>query len=231
MSKSDKKYYLFEMNIVVLNIFCILILALLFMFSYMIDSDFISGLISNINIVLFIILYLFYMVLHEIVHSIGYVLYGGDFKKIVYGMKLESGVFYCLCKQNINRKNILNSLFFPLFYLGVVPYVLSFVFDFNYLFVLSVFNIAGCVGDIIMFIYIWKLDKGIEFTEFDNPIQFAIYADSDVSKCSHFGLKYIGCVDKVVREDFKKVRISKFSYVILILILVWCLLFWLMVNF
>ena len=223
--KGKKKYYVFEIDVLILNIICTLIMVLLFGVSYLFFRDFVLGIFDNINIVNFIILYLLYMVLHEIIHSVGYVLYGGDFKKIVYGVQLESGVFYCLCKQNIKRKNILNSLLFPLFYLGGVTYILSFIFNSYYLLVLSIFNIAGCAGDIMMFIYISRLGNDIEYTEMDNPIRFAIYSKDDVSKVSHFGLKYIECCDNVLRDDLRKVRISKFSYVILVLVLIWCLIF------
>ena len=42
-----------------------------------------------------------------------------------------------------------------------------------------------------MFIYISKLNKNIEFSEFDNPIRFALEADYDVSKIKHYGLDFI----------------------------------------
>ena len=44
---------------------------------------------------------------------------------------------------------------------------------------------------------------------------FAIYSDEDVSKYNHFGLKYKGNYDSVERNNFKKINISKFSYVFL----------------
>ena len=225
MKKRDKKYYLFEIDVLILNIVCTLIMIIGFVFTYLINSKFVLGIFDNVDAVWFIILYLLYMGLHEVVHSIGYVLYGGDFKKIVYGIQLESGVFYCLCKQNVSRKNILNSLLFPLFYLGGITYVLSFIFNSYYLLILSIFNIAGCAGDIMMFLYIRKLNRDIEYTELDNAIQFAIYTEEDISKYSHFGLKYKGVVDSVVREDLKKIKISKVSYILIGLILLWCLIF------
>lgn len=225
LKKNDRKYYLFEIDILVLNIVCVLILLFLGLITYFIWPSFWNQVFAKVNIVFFVILYILYMGVHEILHSIGYVLYGGNFKKIVYGMQLESGIFYCLCKQNVNRKNILNSLLFPLFYLGVLTYILSLIFNSYYLLLLSIFNIAGCAGDIMMFVYMIKLNKDIEYTEFDNAIQFAVYANYDVSKYSHFGLKYKGCVSSVCRNDLKKIKVSKFSYIICILILLWCLIF------
>ncbi len=219
------KYYIFEINVLILNLFCLLLFGFMFCITMIINPKLLIFSINSINIVWFILFYMLYMVLHEIFHSIAYVLYGGDFKRIVYGIKLESGVFYCLCKQDITRKNILNSLMFPLFYLGIITYIISFIFKLPYLLMLSIFNISGCIGDIIMFIYFIRLDKNICFTEFDNPLRFAIKSDKDISTISHFGLKYIGCVDEVVRDDLKRIKISKFSYVLLILIFIWCFIY------
>ena len=52
-----------------------------------------------------------------------------------------------------------------------------------------------------MFLYISRLNKNIEFSEFDNPIQFAIYSDEDVTKTPHFGLNYIETTDSLKREE------------------------------
>lgn len=66
------------------------------------------------------------------------------------------------------------------------------------------FNITGCSGDILMFLFISKLNKNIEFTELDDYTSFAIYAYDDISKVKHYGLKYKGCYDKVERNDLRK---------------------------
>lgn len=219
------KYYVFEINVVILNVFCLLLFVIMFGITMAINPELLIFSINSINIVWFILLYMLYMGLHEIFHSIAYVLYGGDLKKIVYGIKLESGVFYCLCKQDITRKNILNSLMFPLFYLGIITYIISFIFKLPYLLMLSIFNISGCIGDIIMFIYFIRLDKNICFTEFDNPLRFAIKSNKDISMISHFGLKYIENTDGLERNDLKKIKISKFSYVLLMLIFIWCFIY------
>ena len=71
-----------------------------------------------------------------------------------------------------------------------------------------------------MFAYIIKLNKDVEFSEYDSPIAFGLYADYDVSKVRHVGLKYLESTDKLEREDFKKISISKPSIIISIIILV-----------
>ncbi len=71
-----------------------------------------------------------------------------------------------------------------------------------------------------MFAYIVKLNKDVEFSEYDSPIAFGIYADYDVSKIRHVGLKYIESTDELERKDFKKINISEPSKLIGILIIV-----------
>ena len=157
-NSSSKKYYLFEMEMVPINVLSFILLFFMIGITYVIDKDFFVSSFNDIfdSYSLFLILIILYMVLHEILHSISYCIYGGKFKNIIYGIELEKGVFYCLCKQNINKINILNSLFFPLFYIGVVTYVLGMIFELPFLTWLSIFNIAGCSGDIIMFIFITR---------------------------------------------------------------------------
>lgn len=216
-NKNDKKYYLFEMELLPLNIVSFILLFLMVGITYIIDSEFFWVSLIEVmeSFVVFFLLMFLFMVIHEILHSVAYCIFGGKFNKIIYGIELEKGVFYCLCKQNINKLNILNSLFYPLFYIGVVTYILGLVFNEPYLLWLSVLNISGCSGDIIMFIFMSRLNKNIEFTELDDCTSFAIYSSEDVSKYNHFGLKYKGCHDSVERTNLKKINISKFSYVFL----------------
>jgi len=222
MKKDVKKYYLFEMEMLPLNIVSFLLLIFVGIITYFIDNSFFVSSFYYVmdNFILFFPLMILYMGLHEILHSISYCIYGADFKNIVYGIQLEKGVFYCLCKQHIKRLNILNSLFFPLFYIGIVTYILGIVFELPYLLWLSIFNISGCSGDILMFIYMWKLNRNIEFTELDDCVSFAIYSDNDVSKIKHYGLKYKGSYDNVEICDYKKIKISKFSWIFFFICLI-----------
>lgn len=217
MSKEDKKkYYIFEMNIKALNIVSIAIFILLILLSYLIVPKIAD--LTKIDLVSVLIFYIVYMLLHELLHSLGYVLHGANFKNIVYGAYLEKGVLYCLCKQNITRRNILNSLLFPFFYIGIVTYIIAIIFNIPMLLYLSILNISGCAGDILMFLYIIKLNKNIEFSEFDNPIQFAIQSNEDVSKISHFGLNYIQETSTLSRKVSKKVSISKGTTITIIIL-------------
>ncbi len=224
--KKSKKYYIYQMNSFTINAVSIVLLILLIIFAtittpYLLSESLIS--IANINLLLFFILFFAYLILHEILHSIAYVIYGGKYNKIVYGMSLEKGILYCLCKQNVTRRNILHSLMYPLFFIGIVTYIISIIFNLPLLFALSIFNLIGCGGDIIMFIFISKLDKDIMFTELDDEMSFAIYADKDISKNNHFGLKYLGVKNNIERNDLEKIRISKASKIIILVLLILCI--------
>lgn len=215
--KKNNKYYLFEMNLIHINVLSFILLFLMCLVTWLINTDFF---LDSINVVLssfglFFGAMILFMVIHEILHSVAYCIYGAKFNKIVYGVELEKGVFYCLCKQNVNKLNILNSLFFPLFYIGIVTYIFGMIFELPLLTWLSVMNISGCSGDIIMFIFMAKLNKDIEFSELDDCTSFAIYSDYDVSKCNHFGLKYKGNFDSIERNNLKKINITIFSYAFL----------------
>ena len=216
--KDNKKYYLFELNITILNIVSLVLFGLVFLLCNILFPK--TADIARLDFILVFALYIVFMLLHEILHSISYVLHGAKLKKIVYGAYIEKGVLYCLCKQNITRKNILNSLLFPFFYIGIVTLVIALTFDLPTLLYLSIFNISGCAGDLVMFTYISKLNKNIEFSEFDNPIQFAIQSNEDVSKIKHFGLNFIKETNSISRTIDKKISVSKGSIILAILLII-----------
>lgn len=219
MTKNQKKYHIFELNVGKLNLVCIIFFILLILLtSFLYKGDLLTD-FYKVNLMLLILVNIIMMLMHELLHSLAYVIYGGKFKNIVYGSYLEKGVLYCLCKQNITRRNILNSLMFPLFYIGIIPYIIALIFKWPFLLFLAIMNIVGAVGDIIMFAYISRLPKEIEFTEFDNPIRFAIYTDKEI-KVKFFGLDYIETMKTVPRNNLKKITISKGSYIVFTILVV-----------
>ena len=226
-----KEYYIFKIKLKALNILAnvsfIVLFGIIFLFFPNIIIKFFEY-FDNIQFcILFLPITMLYMALHEVLHAIGYLLYGANFKKITFGMELEKGVFYCLCKQDISRKNILNSVLFPLFYIGILTLIIGIIFKFPLLTVLSLLNISGATADIMYFMFIIKLDKDIKFSELDDGTSFAILSDKDVSKVKHVGLEYIGKRSNIERNDFKKIKVSKLSYIMLILclaLIIYCIL-------
>lgn len=221
---NKKKYYIFKLNMTILNIFSFILLSLVIFLTIIINKEFFYVAViytfSPNRLLLTFILVFIYLALHEILHSLAYYIYGAKYKNIVYGIELEKGIFYCLCKQNITKKNILNSLMYPLFYIGILTYIISIIIKSKYLLILSIFNISGCIGDILTFIFILKLNNNIEFSEFDNTTSFAIYSDKDISKIKSLGIKYITKEDKLKRKDYTKIKITSISYYIIILLII-----------
>ena len=215
-----KKYYVFKIDLVVLNIVSTILLVLCFLitglvFPNTVESMFI--LFSDAKNLLLLLPYMmFYFILHELLHALGYITFGANPKKLTFGMELEKSVFYCLCKEDITKKNILFSLMYPLFFIGIVTYIISIIFNLPMLLLLSIGNICGAIGDIIYFIFIIRLDKDVMFSEMDDGTSFALLSKDDLSKYKPFGLKYVGIEKEISRKNFKRVYISKLSYGVLI---------------
>lgn len=223
----NKKYYLFEMSMGILNVVSLVLFALMVGITLVFYK---VGIIHNWNypIGLIFLLMIPYLILHELLHSFAYVLHGAKFKNVTYGAHLEKGVLCCLCKQNITKKNILISLIYPFVFIGIITYILGIVLDNTLLIALSITNISGCAGDLIMFFDFLFL-KDFEYSEYDNPIAFGLYTDRDLSKQKLIGLSYVETKNKLEINDLKKVSISKTSIICFILILVVGLL-WMFVN-
>lgn len=223
--EKNRKYYIFRLNMNILNILVIIVAIVLFIITdRKLNISFIN-LINNYDLFTIILSYLIWLILHEFIHGIGYFINGGKWNKIIFGASIEKGVLYCLCKQNISKKNILISSILPFTIIGVVTYIIGVIFKQELLTYLSLFNIAGSAGDIITFLYIIKLKNNIEFSEMDDMLSFSIYANYDVSKINHFGLKYIESKDEIERKDLNKIKISKWSILILVILFIISILF------
>ena len=216
-----KRYYLFKFDFFIVNVFSIILLIIMFLISnYFFEYNIFSDLyFKKTNWFLLLFLYLVYTFIHELLHAFAYIINGAKVKNITFGMMLEKGILYCLCKENISKKNILMSTIFPLFFLGLVTYIIGIVCHIDLLVLLSILNISGCSGDILMFMYILKL-KNIEFSEMDDPVCFAIYSVKDVSKVKHLGLKYLNKKDGIKRADKRKIVVSAFSIFLILFLLI-----------
>lgn len=214
----NKKYYIFEMDMTILNVISIVLFVLIFAITLLFYK---LGILHNWNYPIGIIFILMvpYLILHELLHSFSYVLHGADFKNVTYGAHLEKGILCCLCKQKISKKNILTSLIYPFIFIGVITYIIGVIFDWPILIALSIVNISGCAGDLIMFADFLRL-KDFEYSEYDNPTAFGLYTSNDLSKKKLFGLKYVETSNQLEIKDLKKVSISKTSIIGFIIILV-----------
>ena len=207
-------YYLFKMNGLALNGISLVLIAFCCQIFYLIyGSETISVINNSMNII--IMIYIPYLILHEQLHSLAYVIYGADFKNITFGMHLEKGILCCLCKQTISKRNILHSLLYPFIIIGVLTLIIGIIVNYPVLVILSLINIAGCSGDLVMFYHLSKLDD-YEFSEYNDPMGFALYTKKDFSNLKMFGLNFVEKKANLKRDDLRKVVISKPSIIALI---------------
>lgn len=214
-----KKYYLFKYNLTVLYGFTFVLTLIVFAIIYYVYKNIydINSLIAiSDSLDLVMILLVPYLILHEILHGVGYVLHGADYKKIIFGAQLEKGLLFCLCKQNVTKKNALLSLIYPFFFIGIVTLIIGFIINSPVLVMLSTINILGCGGDIVAFYNLSKL-KNYEFSESDDLLTFGLYTNEDLSKKKFFGLTYVDTVNEIERKNLKKINISKTTILILII--------------
>lgn len=211
---SKKKYYLFKIKELELNVVSILLLVLMLLITISLE---IPININDSNYALSFALMIPYLLLHEVLHSVSYCLNGAKFKNVTYGAHLEKGVLCCLCKQNITRKNILISLLFPFFLIGVITYIIGIYTNNIVLILLSIINISGCSGDLMMFVGLSSI-KNFEYSEYDDPTSFGIYTNEDISKMKLFGLKYVGSKEKLEINDYRKFDINKGNFIALMII-------------
>ena len=216
----EKKYYVYEMNGVTLQIISVIFLIIMLFITFFFFNEIIM---SDKDFELIFLLIIPYLILHELLHSLAYVINGAKFKNITYGAHLEKGILCCLCKQNISKRNILISLLFPFVIIGVITYIIGILTNNTVLIWLSILNISGCSADLIMFFDLLKL-KDFEYSEYDNPMAFGLYTNKDLSKTKLFGLKYIKQTKELEKHNLKKVSISKTSiilFIIFIALVIW----------
>ena len=213
-----KKYYIFRMNTLILNTMSIILFLLVCLLSFLINQSlFIESFFIN-DFPIFILEMILFTLMHEFLHSFAYVLNGAKFKNIYFGASLEKGILYCLCKERISKKNILTSLMFPFVIIGLITYVISLVFHLPRLLLLSLVNISGCSGDILMFNFISKL-KNIEFSEHDREDEFAVYSSKKIDS-GGLGIQYVKSSNSLEISNSNKIFISRFSIFAFVILMI-----------
>ena len=211
-----KKYYKFNLDMVWANVIATIVLvvsAVVFLFfdrTYQMD----------INIIIYMVLYL---ALHEVFHGIAFSIYAKDIKNIKYGAALEKGVFYAMCQERINKKAIIVSLLFPFIFLTVIALPIGVLIHSENLIILALINFSGATGDLFMVNLIRKMPKDIEYIDYDNSVGCYLLSKEDLSKYKAIGLKYVESgkdEDKLINKDIKRITISKWSIIILAILVV-----------
>ena len=211
-----EKEYIYKFNLVAANIFSIFILILLCVITFFLNRG------INFNIKFILTTMLLYFALHEVLHGIGYILGGAKPKNIYFGVALEKGILYCLCREEVKKKCILTSLQMPFMVIGVITYIIAILINNELLLILSVANLVGASMDIVMFLYIAGIRK-VRYSETDANDEFVLISKEDLTKKKSIFFK-IKEVKEYNKKDFefkkmKRVTISKFSFVALIIVI------------
>ncbi len=215
-----KKYYKFDLDLIIANIFAIFLLVIGMIFYFMTVKE---GIINEKYFGIEILLLLLYFALHELCHGLGYSLFVKNKKNIKYGAALEKSVFYAMCQEEISKKAIIISLLFPLIFLTLITGIIAIIFKIPYLLLLSVINFSGAAGDIIMLFFIPKLPKDIYYIDYDNSIGCTFVSKEDLSNYRGFGIKYVGSGEhkkSLVDKTIPRIQITKPSYIIIIVLIV-----------
>ena len=218
MKKQELKYYKYKIKLGVGNIFASIILILLLILLYFTFDNYYFNFTYNKVIIM-----IGYFILHELLHYIGYLINKNvKNKDLCLGMCLEKGVMYCRCTNEISRTAVMVSLLTPFTVTGIISLIISYIFDMPFLAFLSVSNIAGSYFDILMFIQMLKMPKDIKFAEYDECDAYYIISNKDLTNIKTNGISLVETDKynkiKLKSKDNKKIEISIFSIIILIIL-------------
>ena len=224
MSKEkNTTYYTYTLNMTILNMLSIILFIIVGILVYVLechDNYFITAPISTLFILMFI-----WLLLHELLHGIGFAIFKEvDSKNITFGIFLEKGVFYCMCKQNIGKKAIFTSLLFPITIIGILTLVIGMSLNNYELVFLSVLNIVSSIGDSVMILYFLKCPNDIIYLDQDDCTSFTVLSSKSLEHIKIPGIvlskKGIYDEEKMKSKDKRRVVISKLSYLLLALIFI-----------
>lgn len=218
---SKERYYTYKLDMVLLNIIAIILFVIVCFFVLLIEHNDSYVITSDINLFIYMVLWL---MLHEVLHGIGFGIFKNvSISNITFGMALEKGVFYCMCKQAIDKKVILTSLLFPVTIIGLITLIIGMIVNSYVLVLLSILNITGSIGDIVMIIYFLKVGR-VRYLDLDDCTSFTVLSREDLTNVGCLGIKLVnsGIYDdsKIYPRDKKKLTITNLSYILLVVILI-----------
>lgn len=219
------KKYIFTYNMMFISILSTLLFIFMILLTFMLNKEiFIAYLnYTNKDSCLLIILMIFYLILHEAIHGICYYFNGAKWCNIRFGISLEKGILYCKSCEKITKRNILISVISPFVLIGIITYIIGIIFNLSSLVFLSLINISGCAGDLVIFFFFIKRKNDLLFKEIGDTTTFLLETNEDLHNQKFLGLK----IDREIEDDAslednlnKKINISKFSAITLIILLI-----------
>lgn len=222
MKKKGLKYYTYKLDLKLLNILAILLFIIVGSVVVFIERH--DSYITDIDTLSLILLVFIWLIIHELLHGLGFIIFKEvKIKNLTFGMFLEKGIFYVMCKQNIDRRIILTSLCFPVIIIGLITLIVGMYINSFMLVYLSILNIVASIGDIVMIIYFIKAPKDIVYLDLDDPTSFTVVSDKDLSNYKVVGINLFdkGKYTKDMKSlDKRRLIISKWSYILLIFIFI-----------
>ncbi len=221
MKTSNKRQaYVFKMNLVPANVAAFAVFVILIALTVTLG---IPTFPNEINPFLLFLLLILYLMLHELLHGLGYLIGGTDRSNIIYGIALEKGILYAMANQELTKKNILISLQMPFMVIGVITYIIGAIMSNSLLVLLSIINITGAIMDIMMFIYIVKLNDKTTYSESGEPDEFVLITSDELEKKKSLFFRIVN-IKKYKEADYvfekqKRLRVSKFSIIFILLFL------------
>lgn len=206
-----KKYYRFNLNVKKLNPLTLIGLIPIMIFLSLRNVN------LNMNGFVFVEMILYFFV-HEIFHGIAFSLFVKNKSNVKFGALLEKGVFYTMCQERINKKQIIISLLFPLIFLTIIAFPIGLIIHSDNLCLLALFNLIGASGDVLMALLAHKMPDDIEYIDYDNSVGCTFISRHDLSKYKVFALDYMNSgndSDKLIDKSIKRIYISKKSYIVL----------------
>lgn len=214
--EQPKKYYRFDMDLKLMNILASILYIIFFI--YLFGNTYFSTFDFSL---LVIVLMFLYFALHEICHGIGYAIFAKNKKNIKFGAILEKGVFYAMCQEEISRTAIIVSLLFPILILTLIPLPFAFIYKNSLILFLSITNLIGAIGDLLLIKLVLKLPKSISYIDYDNNIGAYFLCDEDISNVKSLGLKCHETKthdEKLINKEIKTIYVSKSSKYFFIII-------------
>lgn len=208
-----KKYYKYELNMLIANILSIVMFIVPIIILTILKFDFYSS-----NNSLFLIELFLYFIIHELLHGLGFLAFAKNKKNIKFGITLEKGVLFAACQEKINKKAALISIALPLVVLTIITFPIGILFKLPNLVSLSILNFGGAIGDILMFILISRAPSDVLYIDYNTDIGCYLISENNLENYTSFGFKlteYGNESDKRIDESIKRLYVSKTSAIIL----------------
>ncbi|WP_010170165.1 DUF3267 domain-containing protein [Bacillus coahuilensis] len=124
----------------------------------------------------FYIGYMIGIILHELIHAIGFIVFGkAKLSEVKFGFMLKHLTPYAHCKVPITVKSYKIALLLPVIVTGIIPLIWSLAIGNVLLISISVFLIAGGIGDWIVFRKIYKFPNEALLEDHPDAIGCIIY--------------------------------------------------------